>query len=103
MQSVIPLQPAHWSWASILRPSASLLGHSSVSITLNVYAHSLMEQKKAAIEKFNDMYQLNADISGTFIKNDYEIVEDSYAGVGKSLHIFDIQLQIKRIFPLFLS
>ncbi len=38
---------------------SELLGHSSVSITLNVYSHSLMEQKKAAIEKFNNMYHLN--------------------------------------------
>ena len=40
---------------------SELLGHSSVSITLNVYSHSLMEQKKAAIEKFNDMYRLNME------------------------------------------
>ncbi|EPR33243.1 hypothetical protein EcloH_4522, partial [Enterobacter ludwigii] len=31
------------------------------SITLNVYSHSLMEQKKAAIEKFNHMYLLNME------------------------------------------
>ncbi|HCD45649.1 MAG TPA: site-specific integrase [Lachnoclostridium sp.] len=40
---------------------SELLGHSSVSITLNVYSHSLMEQKKAAIEKFNRMYLLNME------------------------------------------
>ena len=62
-----------------IKTISELLGHSSVSITLNVYAHSLMEQKKAAIEKFNDMYQLNADLSGPLIKNNYEIMEDSYA------------------------
>jgi len=37
-----------------------------------------MEQKKAAIEKFNDMYQLNVDLSAPLIKNNYEIMEDSY-------------------------
>ncbi len=62
-----------------IKTISELLGHSSVSITLNVYAHSLMEQKKAAIEKFNDMYQLNADLSGALIKSNYEILEDSYA------------------------
>ncbi len=44
---------------------SELLGHSSVSITLNVYSHSLMEQKKAAIEKFNHMYLLNMETAAT--------------------------------------
>ena len=43
-----------------IKTISELLGHSSVSITLNIYAHSLMEQKKAAIEKFNDLYEFNA-------------------------------------------
>ncbi|MDK2967725.1 tyrosine-type recombinase/integrase [Lacrimispora sp.] len=62
-----------------IKTISELLGHSSVSITLNVYAHSLMEQKKAAIEKFNDMYQLNADLNGPIIKDNFEILEDSWA------------------------
>ncbi len=35
---------------------SELLGHSSVSTTLNIYAHSLMEQKKKAIEKLGAMH-----------------------------------------------
>ena len=46
-----------------IKTISELLGHSTVSITLNVYAHSLMEQKKAAIEKFNTMYNLNTESS----------------------------------------
>lgn len=46
-----------------IKTISEILGHSSVSITLNVYAHSLMEQKKAAIEKFNDMYNLNIEVA----------------------------------------
>ncbi|PXV93408.1 phage integrase family protein [Lachnotalea glycerini] len=42
-----------------IKTLSEILGHSSVSITLDIYAHSLMEQKKVAIEKFNDMYMLN--------------------------------------------
>lgn len=48
-----------------IKTISELLGHSSVSITLNVYAHSLMEQKKAAIDKFNSLYYLNEqDMAG---------------------------------------
>ena len=39
-----------------IKTVSEILGHSSVAITMNVYAHSLMEQKKIAIDKFNDMY-----------------------------------------------
>lgn len=39
-----------------IKTLSEILGHSSVNITLNVYAHSLMEQKKVAIEKFNEMH-----------------------------------------------
>ena len=46
---------------------SELLGHSSVSITLNVYSHSLMEQKKAAIEKFNHMYLLNMETAASVL------------------------------------
>lgn len=44
-----------------IKTVSELLGHSGVSITLNVYAHSLMEHKKAAINKFNDLYIMNAE------------------------------------------
>lgn len=39
-----------------IKTLSELLGHSNVSITLNIYAHSLIEQKMKAIEKFNEMY-----------------------------------------------
>lgn len=39
-----------------IKTLSEILGHSSVSITLNIYAHSLMEQKRVAIEKFNEMH-----------------------------------------------
>jgi integrase len=45
-----------------IKTISELLGHSSVSITLNIYAHSLMEQKKLAIDKFNDLYVFNTKI-----------------------------------------
>ncbi len=43
-----------------IKTLSEILGHSSVSITLNIYAHSLMEHKKAAIDKFNRIYIKNA-------------------------------------------
>ncbi len=42
---------------------SEILGHSNVSITLNIYAHSLMEHKKAAIEKFNNMHIMNMNLT----------------------------------------
>ncbi len=42
-----------------IKTLSEILGHSNVSITLNIYAHSLMEQKKAAIDRFNNMYTAN--------------------------------------------
>lgn len=42
-----------------IKTLSEILGHSSVGITLNIYAHSLMDQKKIAIEKFNDMHHTN--------------------------------------------
>ncbi len=45
-----------------IKTLSEILGHSSVSITLNIYAHSLMEQKKIAIDKLNvlHMTQMNS-------------------------------------------
>jgi len=40
-----------------IKTLSEILGHSNVSITLNVYAHSLLEQKKIAIDKLNDMHK----------------------------------------------
>lgn len=42
-----------------IKTLSEILGHSNVGITLNIYAHSLMEQKKIAIDKFNDMHLKN--------------------------------------------
>lgn len=42
-----------------IKTLSEILGHSSVGITLNIYAHSLMDQKKIAIDKFNDMHLTN--------------------------------------------
>lgn len=39
-----------------IKTISDILGHSNVTITLNTYAHSLMEQKKIAIQKFNEMH-----------------------------------------------
>lgn len=39
-----------------IKTLSEILGHSSVMITLKVYAHSLMEQKVAAINKLNNLY-----------------------------------------------
>lgn len=39
-----------------IKTLSELLGHSNVSITLNIYAHSLMEQKKIAMDKFNQLH-----------------------------------------------
>jgi integrase len=46
-----------------IKTLSEILGHSNVSITLNIYAHSLMEHKKAAIEKFNNMYIMNMKLT----------------------------------------
>ena len=45
-----------------IKTLSELLGHSSVSITLNTYAHSLLEQKRAAMEKFNAMHIASNEI-----------------------------------------
>jgi integrase len=39
-----------------IKTLSEILGHSNVSITLNIYAHSLMEQKRIAIDKLNEMH-----------------------------------------------
>lgn len=39
-----------------IKTLSEILGHSSVSITLNVYAHSLLEQKRIAMDRLNNLY-----------------------------------------------
>lgn len=53
-----------------IKTLSEILGHSNVSITLNIYAHSLMEQKKIAMDKFNDLHI-------THMKEDSFVVTDS--------------------------
>ncbi|SHI06511.1 Site-specific recombinase XerD [Sporobacter termitidis DSM 10068] len=46
-----------------IKTLSEILGHANVSITLNIYAHSLMEQKKIAIEKLNKLHITHMDFS----------------------------------------
>lgn len=46
-----------------IKTLSEILGHSNVSITLNIYAHSLMDQKKIAMEKFNELHSARMDIA----------------------------------------
>lgn len=52
-----------------IKTLSEILGHSSVSITLNIYAHSLLEQKKIAIDKFNNMYITNMSVTAFAVQN----------------------------------
>lgn len=45
-----------------IKTVSEILGHSNVSTTLNIYAHSLMEHKKAAIEKFSQIHDASRAI-----------------------------------------
>lgn len=44
-----------------IKTLSEILGHSNVSITLNIYAHSMFDQKKKAIEKLNAMYVIHSE------------------------------------------
>lgn len=44
-----------------IKTLSEILGHANVSITLNIYAHSMFEQKKKAIDQLNAMYVLHAE------------------------------------------
>jgi integrase len=44
-----------------IKTLSEILGHSNVSITLNIYAHSLMEQKKIAIDKLNELHVMHME------------------------------------------
>jgi integrase len=39
-----------------IKTLSEILGHANISITLGIYAHSLMEQKKIAMDKLNNMH-----------------------------------------------
>ena len=40
---------------------SEILGHSSVTTTLNLYAHVLPEHKKKEMEKLNDLYKNSSE------------------------------------------
>lgn len=44
-----------------IKTLSEILGHSNVSVTLNIYAHSMFDQKKKAIEKLNAMYVMHTE------------------------------------------
>ncbi len=46
-----------------IKTLSEILGHSNVSITLNIYAHSMFDQKKKAIAKLNAMYVMHTETS----------------------------------------
>lgn len=46
-----------------IKTLSEILGHSSVTITLNIYAHSLMEQKMIAMDKLNNMHLKQMEIA----------------------------------------
>ena len=52
-----------------IKTLSEILGHTNVSITLNTYAHSLMEQKKKAIDKLNEMHVIQME-SASFAVTD---------------------------------
>lgn len=52
-----------------IKTLSEILGHSNVSTTLNIYAHSLMEQKKIMMDKFNEMHNTNMAIDSAAVTN----------------------------------
>lgn len=52
-----------------MKTLSEILGHSNVSITLNIYAHSLMEQKKIAMDKLNSLHLNHMDTTAFIVNN----------------------------------
>ena len=52
-----------------IKTLSEILGHANVSTTLNIYAHSLFEQKKNAIERLNKMYIMQSEQSVFAVEN----------------------------------
>lgn len=52
-----------------IKTVSEILGHSNIAITMNVYVHSLMEQKKMAIEKFNNMHISSMELAAFAVNN----------------------------------
>lgn len=57
-----------------IKTLSEILGHSSVTITLNIYAHSLMEQKKIVMEKLNDMHVTQMKTASSAVTN--SVIDD---------------------------
>lgn len=52
-----------------IKTLSEILGHANVSITLNIYAHSLMEQKRIAMTKLNSMHITYMEPVSLTVKN----------------------------------
>lgn len=52
-----------------IKTLSEILGHANVSVTLNIYAHSMFEQKKKAIDKMNAMYVLHEESASFAVLN----------------------------------
>lgn len=52
-----------------IKTLSEMLGHANVSITLNIYTHSLMEQKKIAMDKLNNMHITYMEPAAFAVKN----------------------------------
>ena len=52
-----------------IKTLSDMLGHSSVTNTLNIYAHSMMEQKVIAIDKMNNFYESHRNSTVYAVKN----------------------------------
>lgn len=44
-----------------IKTLSEILGHSNITITLNIYAHSMFDQKKKAMDKLNAMYVMHSE------------------------------------------
>ena len=52
-----------------IKTLSEILGHSNASITLSIYAHSLMEQKKIVMDRFNELYTTNQSVVSFVVKD----------------------------------
>lgn len=52
-----------------IKTLSEILGHANVSTTLNIYAHSLFEQKKNAMDRMNNMYILHSADNSFAVSN----------------------------------
>lgn len=52
-----------------IKTLSEILGHANVSTTLNIYAHSLFEQKKNAMDRLNNMYIMHASDTSFAVLN----------------------------------